>query len=80
MFNSIITDPPYGFRAGARRLGVPEGTVVNITPEQRDRHNSRTIPYKPDDVRSSASSGHSARAPTHQRCVPVCASSFCGTC
>ena len=50
VFHSIVTDPPYGFRAGAKRLGRADGKQSQISEAQRENHVSMTKPYEPSDV------------------------------
>ncbi|KAJ2161171.1 hypothetical protein GGF46_001683 [Coemansia sp. RSA 552] len=58
LFDAIVTDPPYGVRAGAKRLGRKDGTipersfrVVNgVENHQRPDYYPPTIPYEMSDV------------------------------
>ncbi|KAJ2742700.1 hypothetical protein GGI20_004298 [Coemansia sp. BCRC 34301] len=58
MFDAIVTDPPYGVRAGAKRLGRKNGTVPEISLKVVDGvENHRradylppTVPYEMSDV------------------------------
>lgn len=67
MFHSIITDPPYGFRAGAKRSGRGDGLTSVITPEQRKEHVAMTQNYEPDHVRGEVVCSHVMA--THGLCV-----------
>lgn len=51
MFDAIVTDPPYGIRAGARKSGSrKEGEVRPILEEHRYDHVAQTRPYAVSDV------------------------------
>ncbi|KAI9501122.1 hypothetical protein GGI25_005636 [Coemansia spiralis] len=58
MFDAIVTDPPYGVRAGAKRLGRKNGTVPEksfrivdgIENHRRDDYYPPTVPYEMSDV------------------------------
>ena len=53
LFDSIVTDPPYGIRAGARKSGSrKEGEVRPILEEHRHDHIAQTKPYVVSDVMS----------------------------
>ena len=53
LFDSIVTDPPYGIRAGARKSGSrKEGEVRPILDEHRHDHIAQTRPYVVSDVMS----------------------------
>jgi tRNA (guanine10-N2)-methyltransferase len=53
LFDSIVTDPPYGIRAGARKSGSrKEGEVRPISDEHRHDHIAQTRPYVVSDVMS----------------------------
>ncbi|KAL9183605.1 hypothetical protein ACHAXT_004461 [Thalassiosira profunda] len=51
LFDSIVTDPPYGIRAGARKSGArKDGEVRPILDEHRYDHVAQTKPYAVSDV------------------------------
>ncbi|KAJ2641362.1 hypothetical protein GGF44_002158, partial [Coemansia sp. RSA 1694] len=59
MFDAIVTDPPYGVRAGAKRLGRKNGTDPEISLKKmedgvenfrRSDYLPPTIPYEMSDV------------------------------
>jgi tRNA (guanine10-N2)-methyltransferase len=58
VFDAIVTDPPYGVRAGARRgytsteaTAAGYGTGSNcIDPANRDQHFARSLPYAGHDL------------------------------
>ncbi|KAJ2235512.1 NADPH-adrenodoxin reductase, partial [Coemansia sp. RSA 485] len=58
LFDAIVTDPPYGVRAGAKRLGRRNGTVPEnsfrvvdgIPNHRRDDYYPPTVPYEMSDV------------------------------
>lgn len=50
MFDAIITDPPYGIRAGARKSGKKEGVAYSIASERRDDHVPATQTYPVEEV------------------------------
>ncbi|KAJ8611958.1 hypothetical protein CTAYLR_004399 [Chrysophaeum taylorii] len=50
-FDALVTDPPYGIRAGARCLGSrPQDTVKPVPDDMREDHVPRTKPYPVADV------------------------------
>lgn len=53
LFDAIVTDPPYGIRAGARKSGSRKaGEVRPILDEHRHDHIAQTKPYVVSDVMS----------------------------
>jgi tRNA (guanine10-N2)-methyltransferase len=53
LFDAIVTDPPYGIRAGARKSGSRKGGEVRpISDEHRFDHVAQTRPYAVSDVMS----------------------------
>lgn len=53
LFDAIVTDPPYGIRAGARKSGSRKGGEVRpISDEHRYDHVAQTRPYAVSDVMS----------------------------
>ncbi|KAJ1922920.1 hypothetical protein LPJ71_001034 [Coemansia sp. S17] len=58
MFDAIVTDPPYGVRAGAKRLGRKNGTlpelslkvVDGVENHRRSDYLPPTVPYEMSDV------------------------------
>eukprot|EP00804_Cyclotella_cryptica_P023360 CCRYP_000506-RA/>CCRYP_000506-RA protein AED:0.31 eAED:0.31 QI:0/0.33/0.5/1/0.66/0.5/4/0/840 len=52
MFNAIVTDPPYGIRAGAKKTGSRREEVRPILDEHRYDHVAQTKPYAVSDVMS----------------------------
>ena len=48
LYDAIVTDPPYGIRAGARRSGARQ--PVDIPDERRHDHIPQTKPYAVSDV------------------------------
>lgn len=50
LFDAIVTDPPYGIRAGARRTGSRKESVKPILDEHRHDHVAQTRPYVVSDV------------------------------
>jgi len=55
-FDAIITDPPYGVRAGAKKVGVRNPDVKILRedelPEGWEPHYSQTVPYSVPEVMS----------------------------
>ena len=49
-FDTIVCDPPYGIRAGARRTGSRSDTPRPIPDEHRHDHIAQTRPYVVSDV------------------------------
>mgnify|MGYP005992120691 CR=1 FL=1 len=49
-FDCIVTDPPYGIRAHARKSGQPDDDQREIPQEFRDCHIARTQVYRAGDV------------------------------
>lgn len=53
LFDAIVTDPPYGIRAGARKSGSRKGGEVRpISDEHRYDHVAQTRPYAVSNVMS----------------------------
>ncbi|KAL7489850.1 hypothetical protein ACHAW6_015566 [Cyclotella cf. meneghiniana] len=50
MFDAIVTDPPYGIRAGAKKTGSRREEVRPILDEHRYDHVAQTKPYAVSDV------------------------------
>lgn len=50
LYDAIVTDPPYGIRAGARRTGSRMGHAREIAEERRHDHIPQTKPYPVSDV------------------------------
>jgi len=51
LFDAIVTDPPYGIRAGARKSGPrKDGEVRPVLDEHRYDHVAQTRPYAVSDV------------------------------
>lgn len=50
LFDAIVTDPPYGIRAGARKSGSRKDEVKPIPDEHRHDHVAQTRPYAVSDV------------------------------
>lgn len=50
MFDAIVTDPPYGIRAGAKKSGSRKEQVRPILDEHRHDHVAQTRPYAVSDV------------------------------
>eukprot|EP00937_MAST-01D_sp_MAST-1D-sp2_P005527 g5527.t1 len=50
VFDAIVTDPPYGIRAGARRAGSRRVVVKEIPADMHEDHIPQTRPYAPEDV------------------------------
>jgi len=50
MYDAIITDPPYGIRAGARRTGTNNREVRLVPDEHRHDHIAQTKVYAVSDV------------------------------
>jgi len=51
LYDAIVTDPPYGIRAGARRSGVAKDKEVKVIPaDRRHDHIPRTQVYEVCDV------------------------------
>ena len=50
LFDAIVTDPPYGIRAGARKSGSRKETIRPILDEHRYNHVAQTRPYAVSDV------------------------------
>ena len=49
-YASIVTDPPYGIRAGARKSGSSRAEVRPVADEHRHDHIAQTQPYCVSDV------------------------------
>lgn len=45
LYDAIVSDPPYGIRAGARRSGSRRETVNDVPSELREEHIPMTRPY-----------------------------------
>jgi tRNA (guanine10-N2)-methyltransferase len=52
LYDAIITDPPYGIRAGARKTGSKRDQVRPVLEENRHDHIPQTILYPVSDVMS----------------------------
>lgn len=52
LFDAIVTDPPYGIRAGARKSGSRKDEVRPVLDEHRHDHIAQTKPYVVSDVMS----------------------------
>ena len=52
MYDAIVTDPPYGIRAGARKTGSRHDQPLEIPDEHRHDHIPQTKPYAVSDVMS----------------------------
>lgn len=52
MYDAIVTDPPYGIRAGARKTGSRLENPRPILEEHRHDHIAQTKPYSVSDVMS----------------------------
>ena len=52
IYDAIITDPPYGIRAGARRSGTKSNEVREVPDERRHDHIAQTMVYAVSDVMS----------------------------
>jgi tRNA (guanine10-N2)-methyltransferase len=51
LFDAIVTDPPYGIRAGAKKSGSRrEGDVRSVLDKHRYDHVAQTQPYSVSDV------------------------------
>lgn len=50
MFDAIVTDPPYGIRAGAKKSGKKDGVPYAISDDRRDDHIPTTQSYPVDEV------------------------------
>mmetsp|Transcript_3049 Transcript_3049/g.4505 ORF Transcript_3049/g.4505 Transcript_3049/m.4505 type:complete len:541 (+) Transcript_3049:115-1737(+) len=50
LYDSIVTDPPYGIRAGARRSGSRSENPKPVVEEWRHNHIAQTKPYAVEDV------------------------------
>ncbi|KAI7826635.1 S-adenosyl-L-methionine-dependent methyltransferase [Kickxella alabastrina] len=58
LFDAIVTDPPYGVRAGAKRLGRANGTIPELSLKivdgvenyKRAEYYPPTVPYEMSDV------------------------------
>jgi tRNA (guanine10-N2)-methyltransferase len=50
MFDAIVTDPPYGIRAGGRKSGKASGVVYEISKERRHDHIPVTQNYGVEEV------------------------------
>lgn len=50
MYDAIITDPPYGIRAGAKKSGRKGGVSYTIEPERRGDHVPSTQTYPVEEV------------------------------
>lgn len=52
--DAIITDPPYGVRAGAKKIGTrspyPPSQSVFLSPEERAVRYPKTVPYEMDEL------------------------------
>ncbi|XP_064382408.1 tRNA (guanine(10)-N2)-methyltransferase homolog [Halichondria panicea] len=52
LFDAIVTDPPYGVREGARKIGSKRATPNSITPERAEGHIPAVRTYNLSDVYS----------------------------
>ncbi|KAL3924429.1 MAG: hypothetical protein SGILL_001051 [Bacillariaceae sp.] len=52
LYDAIITDPPYGIRAGARKTGSKRKSIKPILEENRHDHIAQTKAYAVSDVMS----------------------------
>jgi tRNA (guanine10-N2)-methyltransferase len=52
LYQSIVCDPPYGIRAGARKTGSRRANPAPILDEHRHDHIPQTKPYNVSDVMS----------------------------
>ena len=50
LFDAIVTDPPYGIRAGAKKSGSRREEVREVLDEHRHDHIAQTKPYAVSDV------------------------------
>jgi len=50
LYGAIVTDPPYGIRAGARKSGSRREEVRAVREEHRGDHIAQTRPYAVSDV------------------------------
>ena len=50
LYDAIVTDPPYGIRAGAKQSGSRNAQVRDIPDEERHDHIAQTKPYPVSDV------------------------------
>ncbi len=50
MFHCIVTDPPYGIRAGGRKTGRSDGLRYEITADRRNTHIPATQNYPVEEV------------------------------
>jgi tRNA (guanine10-N2)-methyltransferase len=50
LYDAIITDPPYGIRAGARKTGSKRDHVLPVSEENRHDHIAQTKAYAVSDV------------------------------
>eukprot|EP01038_Epipyxis_sp_PR26KG_P013685 gene13685-18361_t len=50
IFDAIVTDPPYGIRAGAKKSGKSKPLLYTITPESRHDHIPATQHYPVEEV------------------------------
>ncbi|CAM9725349.1 unnamed protein product, partial [Discosporangium mesarthrocarpum] len=50
LYDSVVCDPPYGIRAGARKSGRQGGNPRPVAPEDRWDHVPHTQPYPVEDV------------------------------
>ena len=50
LFDAILGDPPYGIRAGARKVGAKEADKKPILPEHRASHIPQTQKYEGEEV------------------------------
>lgn len=49
-FDAIVCDPPYGVRAGARKIGTTRREVKSIPTELLDNHIPATTVYEVEEV------------------------------
>lgn len=49
-FNAIVTDPPYGIRAGGRKSGSKKSGLYTVAPERRHDHIPSTQNYPVNEV------------------------------
>ena len=50
LYDAILTDPPYGIRAGARKSGSRKDNPRPVKEEERHDHIAQTMPYCVSDV------------------------------
>jgi len=50
IFDAIVADPPYGVRAGAKKLGSKKDVPISVPEDRKYNHFPASIPYKMPEI------------------------------